>query len=69
MKYKNIRTGAVIETSSQICGGEWKEIVVKKTETGTEKVAESGEKTAPAKVVPKASTTKTEVKRKAAVKK
>lgn len=69
MRYKNIRTGAVIETSSQIRGGDWKEIAVKNTEEKAEEKAESGEKAAPAKTQKIAAAKTTSKTKKTAVKK
>jgi len=52
MKYKNMRTGAVIETTGRIHGGDWREIpaVAEKTAppVENEKAAEQ-KKTAPTK--------------------
>lgn len=33
MKYRNIKTGAVIDIKSKIIGGDWKEVVTKKPQT------------------------------------
>ena len=50
MKYKNVKTGAVIETVGKISGGDWQEVI-------TAAVKEGGEA-----ALPKAVTTKTPAK-------
>lgn len=49
MKYKNRRTGAVVNTSGKISGGDWEEIPVAPAQPKTEENAEPEKKvTAPA---------------------
>lgn len=48
MKYKNVKTGAVIETFGKISGGDWQEVIT----AAVENKAEGGE-SAPAKAASK----------------
>ena len=41
MKYRNRRTGAVIDTSSRISGGDWEEVPVAPAQPKNEEKAES----------------------------
>lgn len=65
MKYKNRRTGAVINTSGKISGGDWEEIPVAPTQSEIKEKTEPEKKTAPP---VKKNTTRTAVKKPAAKK-
>lgn len=60
MKYKNTSTGAVIETSGKISGGDWVEVLVAPAQPKSEEKTEPEKKTAPA---VKKTTTRTTVKK------
>lgn len=48
MKYKNTRTGAVIDTSGKIKGGDWVEVPVAPAQPEIKEKKEPEKKTAPA---------------------